>query len=53
MAKPTTGQDRFEIREIKEADVSGFRARLDAEARERRYLALLQAPPLEETRNLV
>jgi len=33
---------------IAEAHIRGFRAALDAVARERRYLAFLEAPPLED-----
>jgi L-amino acid N-acyltransferase YncA len=45
--------NRFEIREIEEADIPGFRECLDAVARERRFLALLEAPPLEKVREFV
>jgi ribosomal protein S18 acetylase RimI-like enzyme len=38
---------------IAEDHVDGFRAAVDAVARERRYLALLEAPPLEESRKFV
>jgi len=38
------------IRPFSEADVEGFHACLDAVARERKYLGLLAAPPLENTR---
>jgi RimJ/RimL family protein N-acetyltransferase len=36
-----------------EAHVEGFHAVLDSVAREERYLAMLQAPPLEEVRKFV
>lgn len=36
-----------------EAYVEGFRAVLDAVARERRYIAFLEAPPLQEVRKFV
>jgi hypothetical protein len=32
------------LRQIREEDIDGFRATVDAVARERKYLALLQAP---------
>lgn len=36
-----------------EAYVEGFRAAIDAVARERRYIAFLEAPPLEQVRQFV
>lgn len=45
--------EEIEIREIREDDISGFRNCLDAVARERRFLAQLQAPPLEKVREFV
>lgn len=41
------------LRRIREEDVDGFRAAVDAVARERKYLALLQAPPVEQVRAFV
>ena len=43
----------FEIVAIAEEHFSGFRAAVDVVARERKYLAHLEAPPLEETRRFV
>jgi hypothetical protein len=40
---------QIEIRPISEEDVGGFHACIDAVARERKYLAFVQAPPLENT----
>jgi RimJ/RimL family protein N-acetyltransferase len=42
--------DGVEVRESTAADLESFRACLDAVARERRWLTLLEAPPLEEVR---
>ena len=41
------------IRLIDERDVEDFRRVLDAVARERRYLGMLEAPPLEQLREFV
>ncbi len=38
----------IEIRRIREGDIDGFRAAIDAVARESKYLALLRAPSLEQ-----
>ena len=38
---------------IAEEYISGFRACIDVVARERKYLAFLEAPPFEETRRFV
>ena len=38
------------IRQISEADIPSYHACLDVVAREQRYLALLAAPPLEQSR---
>ena len=38
------------IRPISRDDIDGFHSCLDSVARERKYLGLTQAPPLEETR---
>jgi RimJ/RimL family protein N-acetyltransferase len=38
---------------IEEGHIDGFHRTLDSVARERRYLALLEAPPLESTRAFV
>ncbi len=38
---------------IAEAHIDAFRAALDSVARERKYLAFLEAPPLEEVRKFV
>ncbi|MDB5542539.1 MAG: putative acetyltransferase [Devosia sp.] len=42
-----------EIVPIEEGHIEGFHRTLDFVARERRYLALLEAPPLESTRAFV
>jgi L-amino acid N-acyltransferase YncA len=41
------------FRQIQEEDVDGFRAAIDLVAQERKYLALLQAPPVEQVRAFV
>jgi putative acetyltransferase len=41
------------IRQIQAADAEAFHACLDAVARERRYLAQVEAPPLEKVRGFV
>jgi ribosomal protein S18 acetylase RimI-like enzyme len=41
---------QVQIRSISEEDIKGFHACLDAVARERKYLGLLEAPTLENTR---
>ena len=38
----------IEIRQIREQDIAGFHAAVDAVAREHKYLALLEAPPVEQ-----
>lgn len=43
----------FEIAPIAEAHIEAFHAALDAVARERRYLAFLEAPPIERVRTFV
>lgn len=43
----------FQIVPIAEEHISGFRAALDVVARERNYLAFLEAPPLEDVRRFV
>lgn len=43
----------IEITPIREEHIEGFRAALDTVAREKRYLAFLEAPPLESTRQFV
>jgi ribosomal protein S18 acetylase RimI-like enzyme len=50
------GSDRpgaFRVLPITLDHVSGFRAAVDSVARERRYLALLEAPPLEDATEFV
>ena len=42
----------YQIVPIAEEHISGFRAAVDIVARERKYLAFLEAPPFEETRRL-
>ena len=37
----------IEVRQIREEDIDGFHAAVDVVARERQYLALLEAPPME------
>jgi hypothetical protein len=43
----------YSIVPIAEKHISGFRAAVDVVARERRFLAFLEAPPLEETTKFV
>jgi RimJ/RimL family protein N-acetyltransferase len=43
----------FEIAPIDEEHISGFRAAIDVVARERKYLAFLEAPPLENVTKFV
>lgn len=43
----------MEIRPIQEKDAPAFHAAVDQVARERRYLAMLEAPPLEQTEKFV
>jgi RimJ/RimL family protein N-acetyltransferase len=43
----------FEIAPIDEEHISGFRAAVDVVARERKYLAFLEAPPLENVTRFV
>ncbi len=45
--------DAIEIRAITVQDIPGFRECLDSVARERRYLAQLEAPPLEIVKDFV
>jgi RimJ/RimL family protein N-acetyltransferase len=42
-----------EIRQIRETDVESFREAVDIVARERRYLYLTEAPPIERVRTFV
>ena len=42
-----------ELRQIRIDDTEGFRAAVDTVARERKYLALLEAPPIEQVRAFV
>jgi RimJ/RimL family protein N-acetyltransferase len=42
-----------QIERIAEEHISGFRAAVDVVAREKKYLAFLQAPPLENVTNFV
>jgi ribosomal protein S18 acetylase RimI-like enzyme len=43
----------IEIVPIREEHIEGFRTALDTVAREKRYLAFLEAPPLDSTRQFV
>jgi ribosomal protein S18 acetylase RimI-like enzyme len=43
----------YQIVLVTEEHISGFRAAVDVVARERKYLAFLEAPPFEETRRFV
>jgi ribosomal protein S18 acetylase RimI-like enzyme len=43
----------YQIVPIAEEHISGFRAAVEIVARERKYLAFLEAPPFEETRRFV
>jgi ribosomal protein S18 acetylase RimI-like enzyme len=45
--------DTIEIVPIAEGHIEGFHRALDIVARERRYLAFLEAPPIEATRSFV
>lgn len=45
--------DGVEVRRIRHEDVAGFHDCLDAVARERRYLAQVEAPPPESVRRFV
>ncbi len=49
----TTQPERFEITPIREEHVAGFHAALDSVARERLYLKLVAAPPLDAVRHAV
>jgi RimJ/RimL family protein N-acetyltransferase len=42
-----------EIRQIREEDIGSFRSAVDVVARERQYLYLTEAPPLEELQTMV
>jgi len=43
----------YQIVPIAKEHISGFHAAIDVVARERRYLAHLEAPPFEETRRFI
>ena len=43
----------IEVRQIREEDIESFHAAIDAVARERKYLALFEAPPIERARAFV
>jgi RimJ/RimL family protein N-acetyltransferase len=43
----------FQILPIAEEHIAGFHAAVDSVARERRYLAMLEAPPIEESAKFV
>lgn len=43
----------IEVRQIREEDIEGFHTAVDAVAREHKYLALLEAPPMERARAFV
>jgi GNAT superfamily N-acetyltransferase len=43
----------IELRQISVDDTESFRAAVDAVAREHKYIALLEAPPIEQVRNFV
>jgi RimJ/RimL family protein N-acetyltransferase len=43
----------IEIRQIREEDIGGFHAAIDVVAREHKYLALLEAPPIEGAKAFV
>ena len=49
----TTNPTAFRVVPIAEEHIPGFRAAVDSVARELRYLLLLEAPPLESTREFV
>jgi RimJ/RimL family protein N-acetyltransferase len=49
MTHHSLSPDQIVIREILEEDIPGFRECLDSVARERRFLAQLEAPSLEKT----
>ena len=50
---PEASTGAVTIRPIRETDVAGFRDTLSAVCRERKYLAWIEAPPLEKTRAFV
>jgi len=43
----------IELRQIEIADTDAFRAAVDTVARERKYIALVEAPPIEQVRAFV
>ncbi|MDE5453797.1 GNAT family N-acetyltransferase [Bradyrhizobium sp. CSA112] len=43
----------IEVRQIREDDIESFHAAVDAVAREHKYLALLEAPPMERAQAFV
>lgn len=43
----------IELRQISVDDTESFRAAVDAVAREHKYIALLEAPPIEQVRNFL
>lgn len=43
----------YEIVSIKEEHIQGFWSAIDSVAREKKYLAFLEGPPIESTRNFV
>ena len=47
------GTISVEVRRISEADIPGFRDCLDAVARERKFLAQIEGPPLEKVKAFV
>jgi RimJ/RimL family protein N-acetyltransferase len=49
----TASQATILLRPIQEADISDFHRVLDSVCRERKYLSMLTAPPLESTENFV
>jgi RimJ/RimL family protein N-acetyltransferase len=50
---PIVSTTEFAIAPMREADIPGFLSALDSVARERRYLALLEAPTLDDAREFV
>jgi hypothetical protein len=52
-AAATSTAERIEIVPIRRQHIAGFHAAVDAIAKERRYLAMLEAPSLTHTRRRV
>jgi len=53
MTRSSAAVEPFRVLPITEDDIGGFRAVVDSVARERQFLALLEAPPLEQCAEFV